>query len=207
MSAATVSVGLIVTGDLAAVARLGGPQAGAPAPTVHRSPLSDPTGGLADGSVDVAFVRTPFAAPGLDVLPLAQEDRLVALPEDHPLAARDFVTTADLAGEDWVHVAGDDAVWGGTWALERRGTVRARTPDELLGAVAAGAGIALVPAALRQSESTAGLVFRPVRDLAPLTVALAWRRGDDRPEVRDFVDAVQAVCDGDPLECPLAVAA
>jgi DNA-binding transcriptional LysR family regulator len=57
----------------------------------------DPTAGLASGEVDVALLRLPF--PGQDdvrIEVLLTEPRWVALPDAHPLAARDQICFSDL---------------------------------------------------------------------------------------------------------------
>ncbi|GAA1316780.1 LysR family transcriptional regulator [Leucobacter albus] len=61
----------------------------------------------------------PWPTAGLRVIRLAQEPLDIALPVDHPLAARERLTPADVAGEPWV--------------TSRSGY----SPDDLLGAIAA----------------------------------------------------------------------
>lgn len=51
-----------------------------------------------DGELDAAFIRGPSEHPDLDFIPLWQDPLVVALPQSHPLAARDTVDLADLAG-------------------------------------------------------------------------------------------------------------
>src|SRR3954452_8651758 len=65
--------------------------------------LEDPTQGLADGGADVSFVWLPL--PDQDRYAwtvVAEEPRLVALPESHPLAARPEIDFTDLAGEPFL---------------------------------------------------------------------------------------------------------
>lgn len=61
----------------------------------------------------------PWPTAGLRVIRLAQEPLDIALPVDHPLAALERLTPADVAGEPWV--------------TSRSGY----SPDDLLGAIAA----------------------------------------------------------------------
>ncbi|MEV7027709.1 LysR substrate-binding domain-containing protein [Kitasatospora sp. NPDC093558] len=51
-----------------------------------------------DGELDAAFVRGTARSPGLELLPVWQERFVVALSAGHPLAARETVGLADLAG-------------------------------------------------------------------------------------------------------------
>jgi DNA-binding transcriptional LysR family regulator len=54
--------------------------------------FGDPAGGLLTGKADVAIVRPPFTATGLELLVIASEPRYVALSDDHPLARRTRVS-------------------------------------------------------------------------------------------------------------------
>jgi DNA-binding transcriptional LysR family regulator len=63
----------------------------------------DPTAGLADRTVDVAFVWLPLPDPArFEWIVVAEEQRLVAMSDRHPLASRDVVDFSDLAGEPFL---------------------------------------------------------------------------------------------------------
>src|SRR6202034_2958188 len=63
----------------------------------------DSTAGLADGTVDVAFVWLPRPDPGrYQWVVVAEEQRLVAMPDRHPLASRDGIDFADLLDEPFL---------------------------------------------------------------------------------------------------------
>ncbi|MFI7387172.1 LysR substrate-binding domain-containing protein [Streptomyces sp. NPDC049813] len=51
-----------------------------------------------DGELDATFVRGADRAPGLELLPLWRDELVAALPAAHPLAERDGVDLAELAG-------------------------------------------------------------------------------------------------------------
>ncbi|MEU5089897.1 LysR substrate-binding domain-containing protein [Streptomyces sp. NPDC021356] len=61
-------------------------------------PVADRLAGVARGSLDAAFVRAADPVPGLRVLPLWPDPLVAALPAAHPLAARDAIDLAELAG-------------------------------------------------------------------------------------------------------------
>src|ERR1700685_925594 len=66
----------------------------------------DSTAGLADGTVDVAFVWLPLPDPGrYQWVVVAEEQRLVAMPDSHPLASRDVIDFADLLDEPFTPAA------------------------------------------------------------------------------------------------------
>src|SRR6202167_1343710 len=63
----------------------------------------DSTAGPADGTVDVAFVWLPLPDPGrYQWVVVAEEQRLVAMPDSHPLASRDVIDFADLLDEPFL---------------------------------------------------------------------------------------------------------
>jgi len=59
----------------------------------------EPTAGLRDATVDVAFVRLPFNRTGLLCEPLLTDQRVAALAVDYPLAHRNTLTFSELAEE------------------------------------------------------------------------------------------------------------
>jgi len=165
--------------------------------TIHFAGFLDPLGGLREGAADVAFVYGEFEHPGIDLRRLFSEPRGVALPAGHALAANgDRVTLAQLVAEPIVDVPVPDRVWREFWVAARH---RDRPPevgaiveslDGLIEAVAAGLGVAVTVAPVVEAlGSSAGVVFRPVDGLEPLEFWVAWREGDPRQEVHDFVEA------------------
>ena len=60
--------------------------------------FSDPSAGLADGSVQVAFIFGPLPVDGLSSITLLEEQRLLAVRPEHPLASRSSVTERRAAG-------------------------------------------------------------------------------------------------------------
>ncbi|KUM74529.1 LysR family transcriptional regulator [Streptomyces curacoi] len=158
----------------------------------------DPTAGLADGDADVAFVWLPLPDDGRYAWTVvAEEPRLVALPEAHPLAARSEVDFADLAEEPFLALPASAGPLRDHWlALEERA---GRTPrigaeiastEETYEALVAGLGICLVATGNAPLITLGGVTTRPVRGLSPSRFALAWRREDDRrPLVRAYAEA------------------
>jgi DNA-binding transcriptional LysR family regulator len=61
--------------------------------------------------------------------------------------------------------------------------------DEKLEIVSSGAAITLLAEGNADIYSREGIVCVPVSGLEPAQLAIAWRRGDRRPAVRDFVQA------------------
>ncbi|SDT42168.1 LysR substrate binding domain-containing protein [Friedmanniella luteola] len=120
--------------------------------------------------VDLCFVRLPLEDPGLHLIPLWTEQRVVVAPKDHPVAVFDAVTLADLADED---------------------VLEGFAGDEALDLVAGGAGVVYLPQAVARAASRKDLVHRPVTDAAPTQIGLAWLRENPHEMIEEFVGIVR----------------
>ncbi|MFB7596048.1 LysR family transcriptional regulator [Streptomyces sp. NPDC056160] len=158
----------------------------------------DPTAGLADKETDVAFVWLPLPDPqryGWTVV--AQEPRLVALPEAHPLAEHAEVDFADLAPLPFLALPRVAGPLRDYWlALDARGGrppligAEVASAEETYEALVAGLGVCLVATGNAPLVTLGGVTTRPVRGIGPSRYALAWRREDaDHPLVRACADA------------------
>ena len=167
--------------------------------------LASPAAGLLDHSSDVALVRPPVDAPGLSLLEVEEEPRVFVLPAGHPLAGRDVLELADVAGLPWVACcpAADGCAplrWRDDWLVNPRpggdvpviGAV-ARTIDEWREHVVAGRGISLCPASAEVYHARPGLVFVASKGVPLTSLSVAWRSGDSRAVVRSFVELAAGV--------------
>jgi DNA-binding transcriptional LysR family regulator len=166
--------------------------------------LTHPAAGLLDRSTDVAFVRPPVCAPGIELAHLAQEPRVFVLPAGHPLAGRPSIGLADAAGHPWIAAETatdgcDPVCWRDDWlAVPRPGGDQpvigavARTIDEWREYVVAGRGISLCPASAEIFYARPGLAFVPSDGMPPAQLCVAWRTRDTNPAVRRFVEVVTA---------------
>ncbi|TVT52477.1 LysR family transcriptional regulator [Amycolatopsis rhizosphaerae] len=143
--------------------------------------------GVADGSLDLGFVRLPVSSPGVRHRVIDEEEMLCALPADHRLARRERVPLEELAGEPFVTFpanAGSTLRDASVQACQRAGfhpKVVQEAPDSytILALVAAGVGVTLTLTSCRHIQQT-GLVYRPLAGPAiRLHAALAWR--EDNP--------------------------
>ena len=124
---------------------------------------------LRDGTFDLALVRLPVDRDGLHVIPLYDEVPVVVAGHEHLVAAADEVTLADLVDEQLVrpHRSGwHPDVPQLDWPP--------MTEREAVETVAAGTGIVLLPMSVARLHHRKDVVSRPVVDLAPTSVALAW---------------------------------
>ncbi len=172
---------------------------------LHQVPFDDPTMGLADGAVDVAFCWLPL--PGTVALEhhvLFTEERALALPVAHPLTARAELSIEDLLDEPFLALpesAGPlRSFWLGEDARQGRRPVRVATevhgPEEVVEALGRGVGVAFISTGNAEIYQRPEFVVRPVPGLAPAQLAVAWRAHDARPVVQDFVrSCLEAVSD------------
>lgn len=120
--------------------------------------------------VDLCFVRLPVDQDQLHLITLYDEVAVVVVPKDHPAALFDEVSRAELADEN---------------VLDERDHALA------MDLVAGGAGVLFVPHAIARSHSRRDLVYRPVTDAEPTTIALAWRTDNEHPLIQDFIGVVR----------------
>jgi DNA-binding transcriptional LysR family regulator len=160
--------------------------------------------GLADGTLDLGFLRPPVRDPDLEVRVLRREPLIALLPEAHPLAQRSTVRLAELREEPFISYPSQhrsvvhDAVFA---ACERAGfrplvVQEVAETSTLVVFVAAGAGVALVPASVRHLQIT-GAVFRPLAGTtAEVELAAAMRAGDDSPVLARVLARAEALIGG-----------
>ena len=154
---------------------------------------------LLDGQLDVGFVRPPVSDAALNSEVVISEPLIVALPLKHRLVARPHLRLSALAKEPFILPPRDavprfhDAVLK---ACREAGFVpnaphSADHPHFVLGLVAIGAGVALVPAAASKITRS-GVVYRALRPSPEnLETAIAWRRGDTSATLALFISVAQ----------------
>ena len=161
--------------------------------------MTQPSAGLLDHSSDVALLRPPVAAPGIELLMVRSEPRVFVLPVGHALSGREELRLADVAGLPFVTAEPatdgcEPTAWQDDWLIKPRPGgdipiigVTARTVDEWCEHVAAGHGISLCPASAARFHGRPGVCFVPSTGLPPATMCVAWRSGDTRPAVQHFI--------------------
>ena len=141
---------------------------------------------LRDGTLDLAWVRLPVDRDGLHAIPLYDEVPVVVAAAEHFVAAAEEVTLADLADEQLVlpHRSG--------WRPQAAQLDWPRmTEREAVETVSAGTGVAIVPMSVARLYQRKEVVHRPVADLDPTTVALAWLVERDDEQTQRFVGVVR----------------
>jgi DNA-binding transcriptional LysR family regulator len=150
------------------------------------------------GTLDVGLLRPPVGSPDLAVQVIRREPLVAVLPSDHPSARRRSVRLGDLASEPFVSYPSHfrsvvhDAV---EMACGKAGfspiiVQEVGETATLVSIVAAGVGVALVPASVQHLQIT-GAVYRPLAGRAEeVALAIASRVDDPNPVVRQVLRRV-----------------
>ncbi|MFF4219533.1 LysR family transcriptional regulator [Streptomyces nondiastaticus] len=154
------------------------------------------------GDIDVAVVldwyNKPLPMPdGLAKAPVLDDIADVAMPVDHPLAAREEVGLEEFADDDWVSWPRGEFCH--EWlmltlrgkGIEPRISHMAEEHHTQLALVAAGLGVAVAPR-LGRGPVPEGVRVVPVRHTVRRHVYAIWRAdADRRPSIRAAVEALR----------------
>lgn len=152
---------------------------------------------LLRNELDVAILRPPVTDPRLQARRLMAEPYVLAVPEGHPLATRDTVRARDLHGESLATLERRYGQYAHdlmmTWLAERN-VVPSRLHDgarhhAVMSMVAAGIGVALVPASAA-AQPVRGAVYRRLadRDVPALELWIAFHKEIGNPLTLPFVE-------------------
>jgi DNA-binding transcriptional LysR family regulator len=141
---------------------------------------------LRDGSLDMCLVRLPVDRDGLHLVPLFEEVAVVVVPRDHFVTAATEVDLEDLSEEQLVrpHPSG----WTPSAEQLAWPPMSEREAIEVVGS---GSGIALVPMSVARLFQRKDVASRPVTDLPPTSVGLAWLVDRDDDDTQAFVGVVR----------------
>jgi DNA-binding transcriptional LysR family regulator len=147
---------------------------------------------LHDGRADVALALTPFDEHGVDSEPLLTEPRVVALPAVDPLAARTDLCLADLAGR---RLPNGSAADSGDVAPPPLGSAAVKDLSQLFNLVEVGSMVWFLPAWVARQFPRPNIAYRPLPELPPVTLAVAWPAELRSAPVAAFVRTAQQVAD------------
>jgi DNA-binding transcriptional LysR family regulator len=167
---------------------------------LEESSSGDLLGGLRDGRLDVAFIRSGLVDPeGITVHELLHEDMAAALPARHAFVRRPRLGLKDLADETFILYRRPDG--RGLYDVIIAACAQAGFSPHVgqeaprivstLNLVAAGLGITIVPASLSRLPLE-GVVYRPLqgRPLLRVPLNLACRRDEHSAATLGFIDLV-----------------
>lgn len=158
-------------------------------PTVHQNEA------ILRHRVDIGFLFGVSDQQLIDSLPFDENEYVVMMPLNHPLAESENLTLGDLRHEKFVFGAGD------SWMIFRnqvfaecraRGflpeiSLEATNSDGIFGLVIAGAGIAIYSSAIGNMPR-AGIAIRHLVDMpTKLPISAVWERSNSSTELATFL--------------------
>jgi LysR family hydrogen peroxide-inducible transcriptional activator len=150
---------------------------------------------LRSGDLDCAIMADPFPDAGLALAPLYDEPFVVAVPRNHPFAARDHISTDELKREtllllgtghcfrDHVLEVCPEFARFSSDADGIRKSFEGSSLETIKHMVASGMGVTVVPRLSVPAEPQPHIAYIPFTEPAPSRrVVLAWRRSFTRYE-------------------------
>lgn len=156
--------------------------------------------GIENGLLDIAILVGEATYRGLTSRPLWSERILVAMPEDHPLSARERIHWTDLTGERFLLTERDPGPETRNMLLGRLGMpgyapeidMEDIRRDTMLSVIALGAHISIITESALGMQ-VPGVVFREVHEAnghSRIGFSGYWREDNENPVLRRFLDFV-----------------
>lgn len=154
---------------------------------------------IENNHLDLGFVIPPIKSSKLIVETIFQEPVVVVLPENHPLANETEITIAALANEPLILASRDrgcglfEQISNLYYQAGLRPNIiyAAKEMQVMLGFVAAGMGISLLPAYV-QNLQRLGVIYRTLEPNSPIVeLAIAWKQNNHQPILQAFLKIVK----------------
>lgn len=173
--------------------------------------------GLLEHTLDAAILRPPVSSPEIDFRIINREPLVVALPAHSLLASDRPLSMVELTEQRFVTYPPESVMYRMTADLcreagfQHRVSQMAQETSTILSFVAAGGGVALMPASVR-SVQLRGVRYRELEDSPHAELAVAWRREDRSVLLSNFIQLVTELADEpesedqpgpDPVERPM----
>ena len=141
---------------------------------------------LRAGELDMCLVRLPVDREGLHLIPLYDELPVAVVGKEHLVTVVEEVSLADLDDEQLVlpHESG----WTPSAEQLEWPPMSLRDAVEV---VAGGTGVVIVPMSVARLHHRKDTAYRPVADLPPTKIGLAWLVDNDDQRVQTFIGIVR----------------
>jgi DNA-binding transcriptional LysR family regulator len=149
---------------------------------LHLVRTNSATGGLAEGTCDLAVVRTAVDEHRFASAVVGHERRYCALAADDPWARRRSVTLAEVGQRTLLIDRRTGTTTPELWPDGTRPAIEhTQDIDDWLAVIATGRSVGITTEGTVTQYRRDGIVFRPLRDAPPVAVQLIWRRHDPHP--------------------------
>jgi DNA-binding transcriptional LysR family regulator len=156
---------------------------------------------LQNHRIQVGFMHLPLEDDSFAWECIQQENLVVVLPANHPLAKQEKIAVRSLADELFIlfprHLG--IGLYDKIMALCEEGNFIPKVAQEaiqmqtIIGLVSAGMGIAIVPASL-QNLQRMGVVYRAIAQATPLVeTAVVWKAEEITPVLEQFLTVVRKI--------------
>lgn len=145
------------------------------------------TGGLAEGACDLAVVRTDPDQRRFDGVIVGLERRFCAMASDDPWARRRSLRMADISERRLVIDPRSGTTTTDLWPDSPPSVEHVQDVDDWLSVIATGRCVGVTAESTVVQYPRPGVVFRPVRDAAPIAVRLLWWRDDPHPATQSAI--------------------
>lgn len=147
------------------------------------------TAGLAEGVCDIAVLRTEPDERRFASNIVGLERRFCAIAADDPWARRRSIRLAEISERTVLIDRRTGTTTADLWPPETRpATEDTNDVDDWLTAIATGRCVGVTAEGTVAQYPRPGIVFRPLRDAAPIAVRLAWWRDDPHPAASAAVE-------------------
>lgn len=154
-----------------------------------------PTGGLADGTADLAILRKLPQAAAVGHEPVGSEKRYCAMASDDELAAKRSVTLAQVASRpvalDLRTGSTTLDLWPGD--VGPQDVVSTQDVDDWLTVIGSGAARGITAASTAHQYRRRGVTYRPVRDAPPVAVHAAWLIKDPPQDLERIIGLMRGL--------------
>lgn len=173
--------------------------------TLRPGPAVELLQGVRDGDLDAALLPLPAPAFGLRVTRLGDQHTVAALPAGHPCAARSSVPLEHLAPSRITVLPREenrpfyDSVLAACHEAGIAPTlVEQPEVEQVILAVAAGEGPALLPDSVAERHAAPGVRFVPLDDPRPsFSIGVVTPRDHDHGPTASFLHGLASIRDGD----------
>jgi DNA-binding transcriptional LysR family regulator len=149
---------------------------------LHLIRTNSATGGLAEGSCDLAVLRGEADGTRFATAIVGHEQRYCAIAADDPWARRRFIRLGEVAQRTLLVDRRTGTTTPGLWPPDARPQIRETTDiDDWLAIIAAGGGIGITAEGTTTQYRRDGIVFRPLHDAPLIPVRMIWRQHDPHP--------------------------
>jgi DNA-binding transcriptional LysR family regulator len=146
------------------------------------------------GELDMCFVRLPVDREGLHLIPLYDEQPVVVVAKENPVAAYPEIDVADLADEHLLQDPDEVPEWRDVATEVADGSrydVPPMTLREAVESVAADAGIVVLPMSVARVHHRKDVVAVPVNGVPTTKIGLAWLVDNEDDRVQAFIGVVR----------------